>query len=54
MILHQYITQAELDKYCQLCNEHKARTVKVDKLTLTRIKNIAQSTTYQGINFQEK
>ena len=48
------MTKTELDQYCQLCNEHRTRTVKVDENTLTRIKNIAQSTTYQGVQFLKK
>lgn len=57
MALHQYITLEELVAYCQLCHEHgtAARSVKVDKPTLQRIRKVGNivtaNTRFLGVQF---
>lgn len=56
MTLHPNISKSELDQYTQLCNEYRprARKVFVDEKTLSKIREIAKSDQYQGIQFIQK
>ncbi len=60
MTLHPYTSLPELIAYCQLCHEHrnKCTTVKVDALTLRRVREIAHiteiATRFLGIKFVQK
>ena len=55
MTLHPQITKQELVAYCELCHEHKIKSVRVDKSTAARVFEIAMaSVEFMGVKFKIK
>lgn len=56
MTLHPNITRYELTDYCQLCHEHRVKSVKVDKGTADAIKRLSGNirAEYFGIKFRQR
>jgi len=54
MTLHKDITIYELTNYCWLCHEYRIRSVHVDNMIVTRIKNLIQNNVpeHLGIKFK--
>lgn len=55
MILYPSLTRAELTAYCQLCHEHRVKSVRVNEATANAIKGIAfGALIYLGVKFKVK
>lgn len=55
MTLHPQISKPELVAYCELCHEHKIKSVRVDKSTAARVFEIVMaSVEFMGVKFKIK
>jgi len=53
MTLHSQISKPELIAFCELCHEHKIKSVKVDTDTAKRISKIALGISrFMGVRFK--